>query len=59
MGAGDFGNQAVGAKQAKLSAHPSGTAAGVFGVGKARKEDGSQIAIAEAIEGELATADGF
>ena len=46
-------------QQAQLAADPSGaTAKLVFVVGGLGKEDGAEIAIAEAVDGELAVIDG-
>ena len=58
MRARDFADQIVGAKQSKLAADPGGASAGLLGVDETGKEDASEIAIAESVEGKLATMDG-
>ena len=58
MRARDFADQIVGAKQSKLAADPGGASAGLLGVDETGKEDASEIAIAESVEGKLAAMDG-
>ena len=59
MRACDLGDQGVSTQQAKLAANPSGaTAKLLFVAGNLRKEDGAEVAIAEAVDCELAVIDG-
>ena len=55
----DFGDQGVGPQQAKFAANPSRVAAALlFVVGSLGEEDGAEIAIAEAMDSELAVVNG-
>jgi hypothetical protein len=55
----DLGDQSVSPQQAEFAARPGGaTAKLIFVVGSLGKEDGAEIAIAEAIDGELTLIDG-
>ena len=55
----DLVDQGVSPQQAEFAADPGGVAADlVFVVGSLGKEDGAEIAIAEAIDSELAMVDG-
>ena len=55
VGAHDFGDQGVGPQQAKFAANPGRVAAALlFVVGSLGEEDGAEIAIAEAMDSELA-----
>jgi hypothetical protein len=55
----DFGDQGVGPQQAKFAANPGRVAAGLlFVVGSLGEEDGAEIAIAEAMDSELAVVNG-
>ena len=55
MSSGDFGNEGVSTQEAKFAADPGGaTAKLLFVVGSLGKEDGTEMAIAEAVDGELA-----
>ena len=59
MRACDLGDQSVSPQQAEFAADPGGaTAKLLFVVGSLGKEDGAEIAIAEAIDGELPVIDG-
>ena len=59
MRACDLGDQSVSPQQAEFAADPGGaTAKLLFVVGSLGKEDGAEIAIAEAMDGELAVIDG-
>src|SRR4051812_49163460 len=56
--AGDLGDQAVSAEQPELSSDPGGTTQSFAGVFWGRgKEEGLQVAVAEAAEGELTARD--
>jgi hypothetical protein len=55
----DLGDQSVSSQQAEFAADAGGsTAKLLFVVGSFGKEEGAEIAIAEAIDGELAVIDG-
>jgi hypothetical protein len=55
----DLGDQSVSPQQAEFAADPGGAPAKLlFVVGSLRKEDGTEIAIAEAIDDELTVIDG-
>jgi hypothetical protein len=55
----DLGDQGVGPQQAKFAADPGGaTAKLLFVVGSLGEEDGAEIAIAEAMDSELAVVNG-
>jgi hypothetical protein len=55
----DLGDQSVSPQQAEFAADPGGaTAKLLFVVASLGKEDGAEIAIAEAIDGELTVIDG-
>ena len=59
MRACDLCDQSVSPQQAEFAADPGGaTAELLFVVGSLGKEDGAEIAIAEAIDGELTVIDG-
>ena len=59
MCAQDFGDQGVSPQQAEFAADPGGaTAKLLFVVGSLGKEEGAEIAIAEAMDGELTVIDG-
>jgi hypothetical protein len=59
VSAGDLGDQGVSPQQAKFAADPGRATTGfVFVVGSLGEEDGAEIAIAEAIDGELTVIDG-
>ena len=59
MGACDLGDEGVSPQQAKLAANASrATAKLLFVVGNLGKEDDAEIAIAEAVDCELAVIDG-
>jgi hypothetical protein len=55
----DLGDQDVSPQQAEFAADPGGaTAKLLFVVGSLGKEEGAEIAIAEAMDGELTVIDG-
>jgi len=59
MGPGNLGGESVSPQQAKFAADPGGATANLlFVVGGVGKEDGAEIAIAEAVDGELTVIDG-
>lgn len=59
MGAGNLGDQSVSPQQSKFAADPGGgTVNLLFVVGGLGKEEGAEIAIAEAVDGELTVVDG-
>jgi len=59
MGPGNLGDESVSPQQAKFAADPGGATANLlFVVGGVGKEDGAEIAIAEAVDGELTVIDG-
>jgi len=58
MGARDFVDQAVGSQKAELATGPAWASAGfTWGRGVLGKAEVLQIAVAKAVQGELATAD--
>ena len=59
MRACDLGDQSVSPQQAKFAADPGRVAAGLlFVVGSLGEEDGAEMAIAEAMDSELAVVNG-
>ncbi|PYX81307.1 MAG: hypothetical protein DMG70_20120 [Acidobacteria bacterium] len=59
MGAANLGDQSVSPQQAKFAADPGGATANLlFVVGGLGKEEGAEMAIAEAVDGELTVVDG-
>ena len=59
MCAGDLGDEGVSPQQPKFAADPGRATAALFCIGSSfGKEDGAEIAIAEAVDGELAVMDG-
>jgi hypothetical protein len=57
--ADDFGDQGVSPQQTKFAANPGRMASSLlFVVGSLAEEDGAEIAVAEAMDSELAVVDG-
>jgi hypothetical protein len=57
--ADDFGDQSVSPQQTKFAANPGRVASPLlFVVGSLAEEDGAEIAVAEAMDSELAVIDG-
>jgi len=59
VGTVDFGDQGMSPEQAKFAADPGRATTGfVFVVGALGEEDGAEMAITEAVDGELSVVDG-